>query len=154
MSAPASSPAPTPAPAGGGNDRNGQGSDLVQYTHWIYGLHTLAVAMGVFGGHSVARQFAFGAPSLIAVIMNYSRRTAVTGTWLESHFHWQIRTFWFAWLWIAVVTMVSAPFVLIWVGLWMLDICFALIGLWIIYRVIRGWSALRDGRSMPGGLAW
>ena len=71
---------------------------LVDYTHWIYGLHAFSVLIGLLSARSVATRFAFGLPSIIAVIMNYARRSEARGTWLESHFHWQIRTFWFSWL--------------------------------------------------------
>jgi uncharacterized membrane protein len=123
---------------------------LLEYTHSIYALHALAVLVGLLTARSVALRFAYSLPSLIAVIMNYARRAEARGTWLESHFRWQIRTFWFAWLWIAVIVMFSMPLVLLlglglllwWGGL-------ALVGLWVIYRVARGWLALRDGLPMP-----
>jgi uncharacterized membrane protein len=44
----------------------------------------------------VLGSFLFGWPSIIAVIINYVKRSEARGTWLESHFDWQIRTFWFA----------------------------------------------------------
>ncbi|HEY7996152.1 MAG TPA: hypothetical protein VIE14_04765, partial [Steroidobacteraceae bacterium] len=65
---------------------------LIDYTHWIYGLHSLSVLIGFATSHSIAGRFAFGLPSIVAVIMNYARRAEVRGTWLESHFRWQIRT--------------------------------------------------------------
>jgi uncharacterized membrane protein len=76
------------------------------------------------------------------------RRAEVRGSWLESHFRWQIRTFWFALLAFLVGSVLSVPLLitiilipLVWVG-------FAAIGLWVIYRVVRGWIALREGRPM------
>ena len=119
---------------------------LVQYTHWIYGLHALSVLLGIVTAATVVGMFVFGWPSIIAVIMNYVRRRDVAGTWLESHFRWQIRTFWFAVLWGAVISIISAPLVLA-LGLgiitWVLG--FLLVGAWVVYRVIRGWLALRNG---------
>ena len=96
-------------------------------------------------------RFAFGLPSIIAVIMNYARRSETRGTWLESHFRWQIRTFWFAWLWILVVVDRSRmPLLLILRRLRVRPASgLALVGLWVIYRVVRGWLALRDGVPMP-----
>jgi len=126
---------------------------LVQYTHWIYGLHALSILIGVLTTASIVGKFIFGWPSIIAVVMNYARRAEVRGTWLEGHFRWQIRTFWFALLWVLVIAVISAPLVLI-VGLGLITgfIGLGIIGIWAIYRVARGWMALRDSRPMalPG----
>ena len=122
---------------------------LLEYTHWIYGLQALAVLTGLLGVRSVAGRFIWSLPSLIAVIMNYARRAETRGTWLESHFRWQIRSFWYAWLWILLVSIVSIPLMIIIVGFMLALVGYSLIGLWIIYRVARGWMALRDSRPMP-----
>jgi uncharacterized membrane protein len=117
---------------------------LVTYTHVIYALHTLAVVIGITTFHTIVGSFVGGLPSIVAVIMNYARRSATRGTYLESHFRWQIRTFWYALLWAVVcvlvaVTIIGIPFALI---------GFAALAVWIVYRVGRGWLALRDGRPM------
>jgi uncharacterized membrane protein len=117
---------------------------LITYTHVIYALHTLSVLLGLGTAHLLVFSFVGGLPSIVAVIMNYVRRSATRGTFLESHFRWQIRTFWFALLWAVVLvfsflTIIGIPFALVgWVAL----------GIWIIYRVARGWLALRDRRPM------
>jgi uncharacterized membrane protein len=124
--------------------------DLVQYTHWIYALHSLSVLLGILTAATIVGTFIFGLPSIVAVIMNYARRSEVRGTFLETHFSWQIRTFWFALLWAAVTSIVSAPLVLaLGFGIltWMAG--FLIVGIWIIYRVARGWLALRDDRPVP-----
>ena len=117
---------------------------LVQLTHIIYGLHAAAVLVGVTSAATVAGGFVFGLPSLIAVFLNYLKRSDVNGTWLESHFRWQIRTFWFTLLWLVVyglliVTIIGIPIA------WIL---IAILGLWVGYRVIRGWVALADARPV------
>jgi uncharacterized membrane protein len=122
---------------------------LIEYTHWIYGLHALSVLIGVLSARSVATRFAFGLPSIIAVIMNYARRSETRGTWLESHFRWQIRTFWFSWLWILLVSITAALLLILLIGFVIAIVGYALIGAWIIYRVARGWLALSEGRPMP-----
>jgi uncharacterized membrane protein len=122
---------------------------LIQYTNWIYGLHALSVLIGLSTAHNVAMRFAFGLPSIVAVIMNYARRSEARGTWLESHFRWQIRTFWYSWLWIFVTSILAIPLLIVLIGILVAMIGYALIGLWIIYRVLRGWLALREGRPMP-----
>ncbi len=122
---------------------------LVNYTHVIYGLHALSAAIGIFGAATVVGSFVFGIPSIVAVIMNYVRRADARGTYLESHFTWQIRTFWYAVLWTALVLLFSGPLMLVFVGFLTAAVGVFVIGLWIVYRVIRGWLALKDGRTMP-----
>lgn len=123
---------------------------LVSYTHAIYALHALSAAIGIFGAATIVGSFVFGIPSIVAVIMNYARRPAVRGTWLESHFSWQIRTFWYALLIAALVFVASVPLMLVLVGFVTAAVGVFLIGLWIVYRVIRGWLALRDGQPVGG----
>lgn len=122
---------------------------LVRVAHIVYALHALGLAIGAFGAASVLGSFLFGWPSIIAVIINYVKRSEARGTWLESHFNWQIRTFWWALLWALIVTAVSAVLEVVLVGIatWVLGL-FAL-GVWAIYRVARGWLRLKDQQPMP-----
>ena len=122
---------------------------LVRTTHIVYALHALGLVIGAFGAASVVGSFLFGWPSIIAVIINYVKRGEARGTWLESHFTWQIRTFWYALLWAVVVGLVSAPLTLVVIGFgtWVLGM--AVLGLWAIYRIARGWMRLNDRQAMP-----
>ena len=122
---------------------------LLRYTHWIYGLHALSVASGVLGSQTIAGRFLLGLPSIVAVIMNYARRDAVRGSWLATHFRWQIRTFWFALLWVAVTSICAAPLLLVGIGILVVWVGFGLTGAWILYRVVRGWLVLRDRQPLP-----
>jgi uncharacterized membrane protein len=123
-------------------------ASLVSYTHIIYALHSLSVLIGLTSAWTIVGSFIFGLPSIIAVIMNYARQSDVRGTFLESHFRWQIRTFWFALLWVIVIVALSLPLMLIVVGFFTAWIGFVLLGIWVIYRIIRGWLALRDHRPV------
>jgi len=112
--------------------------------HIVYGLHAFAIGLGVVGASTVIGGFVGSVPSIVAVIINYVKRAGARGSWAESHFRWQIRTFWFAlvWLLIAVlliVTVIGAP-----VGLGLL----LGLTLWLIYRIARGWLRLLDRRPM------
>jgi uncharacterized membrane protein len=122
---------------------------LISYTHWMYALHTLSALMGVFTAATIIGSFVFGIPSVAAVIMNYVRRDEARGTWLEGHFSWQLRTFWFAALAFLLIGLFSAPLVLL-LGLgiitWMLGAF--VVGVWILYRMARGWLRLKDGRPV------
>ena len=124
-----------------------QGADegLKAWTHVIYGLHAFSVLAGVFTPMFVVTAFVLGWPSIIAVILNYVKRSEAVGTFLETHFRWQIRTFWFAALWCAIgivlwVTLIGIPIAFVlWIGT----------GIWVAYRVIRGWIALSNAKPLP-----
>jgi uncharacterized membrane protein len=78
---------------------------LITWTHAIYALHAVSLITGIITAASVVAAFLTGWPSLIAVVLNYVKRSEVRGTWLESHFRWQIRTFWYGLLWVAQGTI-------------------------------------------------
>src|SRR3954469_3787296 len=75
---------------------------LITWTQVIYGLHAFSLLTGIVGAATVVGAFLIGWPSIIAVILNYAKRGDARGTWLESHFRWQIRTFWFGLLWVSL----------------------------------------------------
>jgi uncharacterized membrane protein len=117
----------------------------VSYTHIMYGLHAFSILMGLLTAASIAGWFVFGWPSIIAVIMNYARRGAVRGTWLEAHFRWQLWTFWPA----AVLIICFSPLVFTIILIPFVIALYAVVGLWVVYRIARGWLALRDRRTLP-----
>ena len=124
----------------------GQTSEnMVTVTHLVYALHAFAVFSAVVGSATIIFSFVASLPSIAAVILNYWNQAAVRGTWLESHFRWQIRTFWFAVMWVAVsllmvITVIGVPFAIA---------LLLLAGLWILYRIVRGWWVLIQRRPLP-----
>src|SRR6185369_8244064 len=120
---------------------------LVTYTHAIYALHALSVLIGISGPATIIGSFVFGLPSILAVVMNYARQPEVEGTWLQDHFQWQIRTFWYALLWMTLAVLISLPLALILVGFFTWFLAGLVVGAWVAYRVLRGWLALRGGRT-------
>ena len=117
---------------------------LVQLTHVIYGLHAFSVLMGVLGPAFIVTAFLTGWPSIIAVILNYVKRGATRGTYLDSHFGWQIRTFWYAVLWALIGLVLIFTVIGVVIGVPLL----LLLGLWVLYRVARGWVTLAHGKPM------
>jgi len=117
----------------------------VVWTYVIYGLHAVSVIAGLLTPAFIVTAFVSGWPSIIAVIINYVIRADVRNTYLESHFRWQIRTFWFALLWVMGTLLLAATFI---------GIPFAILiawaaGLWVMYRIMRGLLRLLDQQSMP-----
>jgi uncharacterized membrane protein len=118
---------------------NGVRRPLVNLTYLIYGLQGVAVIFAVISSSSAA----FGLlnfPGLVAIVLNYVKRGAVAGTWLESHFEWQIRTFWLTLLWLLLAGVLVFTLVGIFIGVLIIFV----LGIWICYRVINGWLALSN----------
>lgn len=118
----------------------------VTWTHVIYGLHAFSLVTGIVGVATVVGAFLTGWPSIIAVILNYLKQSEVQGTWLESHFRWQIRTFWYGLLWVSlcmlfVIATLGIGIIVAWLPL-------GIVSIWFVYRVARGWIALNNRRPM------
>lgn len=121
---------------------------LVTITHVTYALHALGLAIGAFGASTVVGTFLFGWPSIIAVIVNYVKRGDARGTWLESHFNWQINTFWLAMAAACVVFVLGLLLVIVLVGFAVWAVGLFAIGCWAIYRIASGWLRLNDRRAI------
>ena len=119
---------------------------LVKLTHVIYALHAFSLVTGIIGAATIVGAFLTGWPSILAVILNYAKRSEVRGTWLEFHFRWQIRTFWFGLLWVTL----CALFIIATLGIGLLIawLPLSLVGLWFIYRIARGWLRLLERQPM------
>ena len=106
---------------------------LITLTHVIYGLHAFSALTGLLGAAFIVTAFLSGWPSIIAVILNYVKRSDVRGTWLDSHFSWQIRTFWYAVLWVVIGAILFATII----GIPVAWILWVITGIWVLYRIIR-----------------
>ena len=91
-----------------------------------------------------AASFVVGVTAIVAIIINYVKKDDVAGTWLESHFRWQIRTFWFALLWCVIGGALCLTVVGIVIGAPILIAN----GIWVIYRIIKGWLRLSEDKPM------
>jgi uncharacterized membrane protein len=130
----------SPAAHAAGMDRS-----LVNWTTLIYALHAFSLLTGILGTATVISAFLTGWPSIIAVVLNYVKRGDVGGTWLDSHFRWQIRTFWYGLLWVVlcgllVVLTLGLGLLVVWLPL-------AIVTIWFVYRIARGW--MRLGARQP-----
>jgi uncharacterized membrane protein len=119
---------------------------LKSWTHVIYALHAFSLLTGILGAATIIGAFLTGWPSIIAVILNYVKRGEARGTWVESHFRWQIRTFWFGLLWAGLCLL--GIILTLGIGILVLWIPLAFVTVWFLYRVIRGWVRLSNGQPM------
>jgi uncharacterized membrane protein len=99
---------------------------LTQITTIVYGLQ--------------AASFLIGVSFLVALIINYVKRPDAEGTFLASHFTWQIRTFWYGLLW-GLIGMVTTYFQIGYLILVANTV-------WILYRIIKGWLRLNEGKAL------
>lgn len=120
-------------------------SGLRAWCHVMYGLHAVSAISGILTSASIVGAFVFGWPSIIAVVINYLTRDRVRNTWLESHWRWQLRTFWFAALWGVIAGALAITII----GLVIAIPAIVIAGIWVLYRVLRGWLNMLDRRAMP-----
>jgi len=118
---------------------------LVTITHVMYGLHAFSAITGLMSAALVVTAFLTGWPSIIAVIMNYVKRSEAAGTLLDSHFSWQLRTFWFALLWVVIGWLLIVTIIGAVIGVPLL----LGVGVWVLYRIARGWINLANRKPMP-----
>jgi uncharacterized membrane protein len=130
----------------GGMTTNQPAGSLYNWTQGIYALHAFSLLMGILGPATIVTAFLTGWPSIIAVILNYVKRSDVRGSWLESHFRWQIRTFWYGLLWVVLCLLFVA--LTFGIGIIIAWLPIAIVSIWFVYRIVRGWLRLRDGRPM------
>ena len=100
---------------------------LKTLTAVIYGLYALSLI--------------FGVTAIVAIVLNYIKKDDARGTWLESHFSWQIRTFWWSVVWLVVGGLTW----IILIGWVVWGVAFV----WFVYRIAKGWLNLNDGKPMP-----
>jgi len=129
--------------------------ELILINHLTYALYLFSF-------------FTAGLTWLIAIIINYVKRSDAQGTWLQSHFDWQINTFWYGIIMAIIATvliivglpagvaglaiedpmssfsLLSLSGLLVLAGglLWLFIIC------WHLYRIIRGWLALASRKAL------
>jgi uncharacterized membrane protein len=102
-------------------------ASLKTLTMVVYALQVLSVFVGI--------------TAIVGVIINYVKREDAAGTMYESHFDWQIRTFWWGLLWTAVGFILLFAFGL-GVVVWFVA------GIWALYRVVKGFIKLNDNQPV------
>jgi uncharacterized membrane protein len=110
----------------------------------IYLLHFFSALTGLLTPAFIVTAFLTGWPSIIAVIMSYFWRNDADGTYLESHFSWLIRTFWFTVLWLIVAWFFIVTIIGMVIGIPML----LTVGIWVMYRLLKGIFAMNGRRGV------
>lgn len=123
-------------------------SAIVTVAKVVYGLHAISIFLGIATGASIIGAFLFGWPSIAAVVLNYVMRSEARGTYVDSHFSWQIRTFWYAMVWAVLVALAGFLLSFFVVGFFIWTIGFVVMGIWVGYRIIRGWIRLSAAQPM------
>ncbi len=108
----------------------GVNDNLKNLTQLVYILQAISLVVGV--------------TAIAGLILNYLKRDEVKGTYLESHFAWQIKTFWYA----LVGVILGWLLAIVLIGFLILGA----VGLWYIYRIVKGWLALNDGKELDNAL--
>ncbi|WP_227686640.1 DUF4870 family protein [Psychrobacter fozii] len=131
---------------------NDKRRSLTTYNHITYFLYVISY-------------FTAGLLWIVPIVMNYAKRRDADGTWLATHFDWQIKTFWYS-IFLFVIGIMIITFALGGFGISMLadsdhiaigSLLLAAFGflimvftfVWHLYRIVRGWIALTDGRPVP-----
>jgi uncharacterized membrane protein len=121
---------------------------LIAWTHVIYGLHALAIIIGATSAVTIVGAFVFGLPSLAGVVLTYIKRSEARGSFLESHYRWLLRTFWFAVLGGVLAGLATLVLVATIVGLVLVWLPFLVVGVWLVYRIALGWLSLKDRKPL------
>jgi uncharacterized membrane protein len=125
-------------------------ASLISTTLLIYVLYGVAAVAGlVSSGFPLIAPF-FGVLGIVAVIIAYVKRSEAVGTWLASHYRWLIRTFWFSMLWAVVGALVLVILGLILIGIPIAFGIWIAATIWVIYRLLRGYTLFKDSKAIPG----
>lgn len=119
-------------------------ASLAKLTFLIYMLHLFSALSGLLSPALVITAFLTGWPSVIALIMSYIWRSDAEGTYLASHYSWLISTFWYALLWLVIAWLLIFTFIGAVIGFPALLI----VGIWVLYRLIKGLVALNKGHPV------
>lgn len=133
------------APQASPSDVGAPSQSLISATLIVYALFAVAAVASLVSAGLLSTPL-FGLIGLIGLILAYVKRGEAAGTWLQSHYRWLIRTFWFSVLWnvvgwLAVVTLIGIPIAFcIWIAA----------TIWVLYRLIRGYALFKDSKPVPG----
>lgn len=134
-----------PAPQASSTAPTVPAQSLISTTLAVYVLFAIAAVASLVSAGLLSTPL-LGLIGIIGLILAYVKRGEAAGTWLQSHYRWLIRTFWFSVLWnilgwLAVVTLIGIPIA---IAIWIATT------IWVLYRLIRGYVLFKDSKPVPG----
>jgi uncharacterized membrane protein len=103
--------------------------------HILYGMHTVAWA-------------SLGSLAVIALIINYIKRSDETDPTYNDHHSYMIRTFWWTVLWLIPASLIAVVMTITIILIPLIWLPFSVVGLWYLYRCIKGWLRFADNRMV------
>ncbi len=125
-------------------------SSLISTTLLVYALLGVAAVVGLVSSGFPLIAPLTGIVGIIGIILTYVKRSEATGTWLESHYRWLIRTFWYSLLWGAIGAVVFVVLAIIIVGLFIGYLIWVATTIWVLYRLVRGYMLFNESKPIPG----
>jgi len=125
-------------------------SSLISMTLLVYALLGVAAVVGLVSSGFPLIAPLTGIVGIVGIILAYVKRSEATGTWLESHYRWLIRTFWYSLLWGAIGAVVFVVLAIIIVGLFIGYLIWVATTIWVLYRLVRGYLLFNESKPIPG----
>lgn len=125
-------------------------SSLISVTLLVYALFGVAAVVGLVSSGFPLIAPLMGIVGIVGIIVAYVKRSEATGTWLESHYRWLIRTFWFSLLWGAIGAVIFVLLAIIIIGLFIGYLIWVATTIWVLYRLVRGYLLFNQSKPIPG----
>jgi uncharacterized membrane protein len=125
-------------------------SSLISMTLLVYALFGVAAVAGLVSSGFPLIAPLTGIIGIVGIILAYVKRAEATGTWLESHYRWLIRTFWFSLLWGAVGAVIFVLLLIIVIGVFIGYLIWVATTIWVLYRLVRGYMLFNESKPIPG----
>lgn len=113
-----------------------------------YALFAITAIGAVISSGLVVFAPLFALTAIAAVIIVYVKRDEARGTWVESHCSWLLRTFWWSLFWDLVILLVGGILLIVLIGFIILPLGLAIVSIWVLYRLIKGYLAFKDSRPV------
>ena len=125
-------------------------SSLVSTTLLVYALFGVAAVVGLVSSGFPLMAPLIGVVGIVAIVLAYVKRGEAAGTWLESHYRWLIRTFWFSLLWGAIGAVVFVLLLIVVIGVFIGYLIWVATTIWVLYRLVRGYTLFNQSKPVPG----
>jgi uncharacterized membrane protein len=123
---------------------------LISMALLVYALFGVAAVVGLVSSGFPLIAPLMGVVGIVAIILAYVKRGEATGTWLESHYRWLIRTFWFSLLWGAIGAVIFVLLLIIVIGVFIGYLIWVATTIWVMYRLVRGYMLFNESKPIPG----